>query len=102
MRIGHSRSGEELVAIPDEIEDLQVRLEAQKPPGQFVSVHVGHDHVGQQQIEGILGFRDPECLGTIGRHRRLVPGAVEYTLDKRANGFFIVHDEHARRRLHLL
>ena len=56
---------EEPIAVPGEIKDLQVRLEAQEPAGQFVPVHLWHHDVGQQQVKGRVGFRGSERFGTI-------------------------------------
>ena len=58
------------LGVPGHVQDGQGRADGADPPGHFVAEHLGHDHVGEQQVDELPGLP-----GDAGRLRGCRGGA---------------------------
>src|SRR5262249_24618102 len=74
--------------------DLEVGVDVGGAPGQLDAVHLGHDNIGKEQGEGLLGEAVVR-LAAVGEAHYLVAGLDQGALDEGPHGVVILRQQNA-------
>src|SRR5205085_1564245 len=80
-----------------EIENLQAGSNLTQSLRELVARHVGHHHIGDENVEPAKLRRAFQRFRTIGRRRRLISRIAEHAVDKLPHWLLIVHHEDSDR-----